>query len=304
MRINLQSFAKEQAMNWRFVFMFVSALVINELARELSAEDAPVRSIVVEESLLNDGEFDITITGDKLAGQNLLENRELQQAAPKTNSLILKKCSLEADIDVILKPFPKVKEISLIECRLTPQANLAKSIRLAELVFFSSDQTPLSDADLGFLARAKKIESLNLPGANLKGAFLDGLANSNSLMYLLLGENQIADEKCIALTTMKSLRRLDLRSNGLSDKAAASFAKCAMLKVLHVEKNKLTDAATPQLAKMAMIEQLNLDENKITARGLEAFRGSKTLRFLTVEHCGIDEAFQEQLRQSFQSAKK
>ncbi|WP_254508437.1 leucine-rich repeat domain-containing protein [Anatilimnocola floriformis] len=287
----------------RFFFLLVAVLA-NSIACQLQAADPPAPKIEVEESLFVDGEFDATITGGKFAGQTLFDNRELQQAAPKTNGLMLKKCTLDADIDVILKPFPKLKELYLIDCQLSPKTNLGKSARLADLTSFTSERTPLTDADLAFTARAKKLESLEVPGANLKGTFLDGLAGSKSLLYLLLGENQIPDEKCEVFATIKSLRRLNLSQNGLSDKAAPALAKCTMLQILHLEKNKLTDAGGAQFARLTAIDQLYLDDNKVTARGLEGFRGSKTLRHLSVENCGIDEAFLAALRGSFQTVKK
>ena len=286
-------------MKMRSLFVLSSAMLVNALACQLPAADEPAPKIEVEEALFADGEFDANITGAKFEGENLFGNRELQQRAPQTTSLTLKKCTLDANIDLILKPFPKLKEFFFVDCQLSPKVNLAKSTRLAELTAFTAIQTPLTDADLGFLARAKKIESIEVPGAKLKGTFLDGLAGSKTLLYLLVGENQISDEKLATIATLKSLRRLNVINNGVSDKAVPAIVKCTSLQILRLEKNKLTDAGAAQFARLPALDQLFLDDNKITARGLEGFRNSKTLRHLTVENCGIDEAFLVELRKSF-----
>ena len=112
--------------------------------------------------------------------------------------------------------------------------------------------------DISTLTRLKKLETVDICGADLNQASLAPLTNLPHLRALYLARNGISDVSSLARLT--GLTHLDLSRNEISD--ISPLATLSNLKLLSLRNNNISDISA--LARLTNLTWLNLAENEIS----------------------------------------
>lgn len=174
-------------------------------------------------------------------------------------------------------------------------------------------RTPLSDAQLSYLAGLPALEKLSLAGAQIGDAAAQALASLKTLRELDLSATAFSDAGLSKLASLRQLRRLRLNNTQVegrgfsalaalpledvelsgapvNDAGLASLAALPNLRRLRLKYTDITDAGALALAKMRAVEMLDLSSTDIGDAALKLLGGLSALRELDLGYTRITNA--------------
>lgn len=103
-------------------------------------------------------------------------------------------------------------------------------------------------------------------------ALLSRLADSESMLYLVLADARISDHETTVLQTLKHLRSLGISRTAITDESIKNFAQLPRLETLVLDDTSITDASLPALEGMKHLKYLNIRRTLISACGWWSLR--------------------------------
>lgn len=196
-------------------------------------------------------------------------------------------------------PVKPVISLQFVGCRVRDEdLLLVKSLPALRTARIGHGTT---DAGLEHLASLSYLESLSIPGAQIKGPGLKHLAGLTRLHELDIEQTQIDDAALVHLKGLDRLRTLNLAEteitlNGLNqlatlthleslnlyyvfepldDRVASSLMPLAHLKFLDLSGSALTDTGLESIQNLKVLKKLNLEMTQVTASGIERFKKAR-----------------------------
>ena len=131
----------------------------------------------------------------------------------------------------------------------------------------------LTDINVGKIAALEQLEVLNMGGALVSDAGMNGLEKMVNLSGLDLSRMEITAVGLAPVARLPKLRRLNLsRSLRIDDNAGQYLVAMKELEVLDLSETAVTDTLMQRLEGMRQLKTLLLDGTKVTPARVEAFR--------------------------------
>ena len=129
------------------------------------------------------------------------------------------------------------------------------------------------------------LQTISLPGYDLKGSLTRGVSSGKHLTSLNLHGNAITGTLSTGFAAShRSLRHLDLSSNYIEGSLPLELPRIQReLKLLDLENNRLTGALPAQLDGWINLERLNLNNNRLTASIPTTIGGLSKLAYLFLD---------------------
>ena len=212
----------------------------------------------------------------------------------------------------------QLKNLRSLDLRLNkitgrPLRHIGEMSELRELkLAMKLSPVPLRDADMAFLERLTKLESLLLPSADLTDAWLPYIKGLTNLSRLQLYNMAITTEGLDHLKGLSNLKVLTLHGTRITsleplrpltkvsslciaytpvdDSALAFLRNWPQLYRLDLRRTNVTDAGLIALSGLPTLRELDLSQTKVTDAGLRHLAGSKSLRSVRVQGTEITDA--------------
>jgi internalin A len=216
---------------------------------------------VIEEVTLTDSAIDRTVRELLQVDQNhALYSNELW-----TITSLIVPTDAESLNDLVWMPF--LEQVTIRDSHIDTLEPLASLSNLTDLIIMD---TPISSADLAFIADLANLKSLTLADCGLSG--ISELSGATGLTWLDLSDNTIGNVS--ALAGMAQLEYVDLSHNALT--SLEVFQDKAQLSELYVSYNSIS--STAPLSSCPALAVLDLNGNQLTSLdGLDSIPGLRSL---------------------------
>ena len=169
-------------------------------------------------------------------------------------------------------------------------------------------RTPVSDAQLKFLALLPGLEKLDLEATDLGQEGLSAIAKLTTLKELNLSNTMITDQalaglqklgglevlllnhvpvKGLQLGGFANLRHAGLAGSRLNDEGLASLSKCAKLETLEASYTDISSSGLIALESMSGLRKLDLTSTDIDDAGMKHLKGLSSLKELRLSYTRI-----------------
>jgi hypothetical protein len=165
-----------------------------------------------------------------------------------------------------------------------PLSVLKKLHELGEAVrieYLDLSGSPLTDAQMPYLAGLKRLKFLNLEGAQVTDAGLIQLRSLTHLEQLGLCKTRVTNQGLEILRELPNLKSLRLDSTRISDAGMKHLGYLDKLEYLNLCDTQLTDDGLLSLRSLKGLAILYLDGTQITDAGLARLHGLRHLRAIS-----------------------
>ncbi len=150
----------------------------------------------------------------------------------------------------------------------------------------------ITDAGLVHVAGLKRVETLTMPGAPIKGSGLSHLSGLTKLRTLDLEGTQVNDASLVHLQGLKELQSLNLGGTLITGRGLEHLKDMTSLESLNLDypDEALNDEAIALLKGLTKLKTLILSESSLTDASLEIFKALTNLETLNVEGTNVTDA--------------
>ena len=177
-------------------------------------------------------------------------------------------------------PGCRFKEEDLVLLASLPSV---KTVRLGENA---------TDASLVFFTGLKQVETLDMPGARLKGSGLVNLIGLTTLRTLNLESGNVDDAGLVQLKELKQLRSLNLGSTHVTPRGFEQLKDMTNLESLNLDfpDGSLTAESVAHLKGLTRLKTLILSGSDLSDAGLATLKDLANLETLNVEGTNVTDA--------------
>jgi hypothetical protein len=189
--------------------------------------------------------------------------------------------------DAVLKDLPEFPALSRFDLRDAPNvtaAGVAALARAKKLQVVELEGVVVSDDTVKALAAATSLTELRLTGGELTDDGVKALATLTRLQTLTLAKpGAVRGTTVPALVTLKELTTLTVSGCPLGDLGGwAALKKLPKLTTLSLPRTEVTDGGLKELGQLAQLTSLTLDGAPITDAGLPELARLKALKSLSL----------------------
>ena len=226
--------------------------------------------------------FTVFPTGDK-GGYAVVAGFEGREPLPTVT---------DADVEELyseLESLPRIERMGLTTAQISDRGLLLIS-RLGNLYSLALGNGTITDDGISALAQSPHLESLLiLDNHTITGKGFCAFSDTSALRKLRLNVIPLTREGAEGISRITTLQHLEVSTGTMGDDAIRCFARLENLEVLDIS-GRVTDRGVEFLKHLPRLRELDLRYNPITDASLPVLCAMRTLKKLSVNPPGKDNA--------------